>query len=66
MLTVEKFLGNFDREDSRIKTLRVNELLHLELVKLSNGQTRRVILAKALLSKPQLLLLDNSLRRVGQ
>jgi molybdate transport system ATP-binding protein len=28
-------------------------------VKLSNGQTRRVILAKALLSRPQLLLLDN-------
>lgn len=57
--TVEKFLGNFDPQDLHMKTLRVNELRYLELVKLSNGQTRRVILAKALLSRPQLLLLDN-------
>jgi molybdate transport system ATP-binding protein len=57
--TVSRYLGTYDFTDARIKALRINELLHLELVKLSNGQTRRVILAKALLSQPALLLLDN-------
>jgi molybdate transport system ATP-binding protein len=57
--TVSRYLGHYDLADARIKALRIHELLHLELVKLSNGQTRRVILAKALLSQTALLLLDN-------
>jgi molybdate transport system ATP-binding protein len=57
--TVGRYLGHFDLNDARINALRIEELLHLELIKLSNGQTRRVILAKALLSQPTLLLLDN-------
>jgi molybdate transport system ATP-binding protein len=57
--TVGQYLGTFNRSDARILALRIDELFHLELVKLSNGQTRRVILAKALLSQPTLLLLDN-------
>jgi molybdate transport system ATP-binding protein len=57
--TVRSFLGNFDREDQRIRALHISELFDLELIKLSNGQTRKVILARALLSRPALLLLDN-------
>ena len=39
--------------------LKINDLLDLELNKLSNGQTRKMYIAKALLRQPQLLILDN-------
>ncbi|KAI0351983.1 P-loop containing nucleoside triphosphate hydrolase protein [Trametes cingulata] len=38
--------------------LRLDDLLDLPLVALSNGQTRRARIAKALLEEPRLLLLD--------
>lgn len=37
----------------------MKEVLPLEIIKLSNGQKRKLLLAKALLKKPKLLLLDN-------
>ncbi|CAL1521635.1 ATP-binding cassette domain-containing protein [Chitinophaga sp. MM2321] len=39
--------------------LRIAPLLEKRLIKLSNGETRRVMIAKALLQQPQLLMLDN-------
>ena len=39
--------------------LRIKYLLDRKLTSLSNGETRRTLLAKSLLSKPQVLLLDN-------
>lgn len=39
--------------------LDIAYLLDRRVVKLSNGETKRVLIAKALLSKPALLLLDN-------
>ncbi len=39
--------------------LRVGSLLDREVVKLSNGETKRVLITKALLQAPRLLLLDN-------
>jgi ABC-type molybdenum transport system ATPase subunit/photorepair protein PhrA len=41
--------------------LKLTELLDLPLVALSNGQTRRARILKALLAQPQLLLLDEPL-----
>ncbi|EED16944.1 ABC transporter, putative, partial [Talaromyces stipitatus ATCC 10500] len=41
-----------------IKDFRLQELLALPMSSLSNGQTRRTRIAKALLSTPELLLLD--------
>ncbi|EEA21484.1 hypothetical protein TMatcc_009105 [Talaromyces marneffei ATCC 18224] len=41
-----------------IKDFRLQELLELPVSSLSNGQTRRTRIAKALLSSPELLLLD--------
>ncbi|KAJ0415200.1 P-loop containing nucleoside triphosphate hydrolase protein [Aspergillus carlsbadensis] len=42
-----------------IKDLRLEALLDMPVANLSNGQTRRTRIAKALLSKPELLLLDD-------
>jgi molybdate transport system ATP-binding protein len=39
--------------------LRIGPLLDREVVKLSNGETKRVLITKALLQSPRLLLLDN-------
>ena len=41
------------------KLFKVEHLLERAITSLSNGETRRTLLAKALLKKPQLLLLDN-------
>ncbi|THH14498.1 hypothetical protein EW146_g5833 [Bondarzewia mesenterica] len=44
-----------------VKNLGLQELLDLPLIALSNGQTRRARIVKALLKKPQVLLLDEPL-----
>ncbi len=41
-----------------IHDLDLEELLHMPVGNLSNGQTRRAKIAKALLDKPEVLLLD--------
>ena len=55
--TVREFLNTSD--ESILNLLKINDLLDLELNKLSNGQTRKMYLAKALLRQPELLILDN-------
>lgn len=57
--TVRQHLGNQDFSAPHFRLLKISELLDVELIKLSNGQTRRVILAKTLSMHPKLLLLDN-------
>jgi molybdate transport system ATP-binding protein len=57
--TVRQHLGNQDFTAPYLQLLKIHELLDVELIKLSNGQTRRVLLAKALSASPALLLLDN-------
>lgn len=44
--------------------LNVNHLLPLSFLKLSNGQTRRARIAKALLDNPKMLILDEPLSKV--
>ncbi len=55
--TVRDFLKTSD--ETIFNLLKINNLLDLNLNKLSNGQTRKMYLAKALLRRPQLLILDN-------
>jgi molybdate transport system ATP-binding protein len=66
IITAKEFLYQslFQQIDSKqlekITTLLdLAEVLSLEMIKLSNGQKRKLLIAKALLKKPQLLLLDN-------
>ncbi|WP_114781410.1 ATP-binding cassette domain-containing protein [Botryobacter ruber] len=49
--TLEKVIARFNLTDLR----------HKHLIKLSNGETKRVLLAAALLKNPRLLLMDNPL-----
>ncbi|PSL49839.1 molybdate transport system ATP-binding protein [Chitinophaga niastensis] len=42
-----------------VSPLRIAPLMEKRLIKLSNGETRRVMIARALLQRPQLLMLDN-------
>jgi ABC-type Mn2+/Zn2+ transport system ATPase subunit len=46
-----------------VDKLELGELLDLPLVALSNGQTRRARIIKAIISKPELLLLDEPLSK---
>lgn len=42
-----------------LQPLRITPLMEKRLIKLSNGETRRVMIARALMQRPQLLMLDN-------
>lgn len=42
-----------------VQPLRITPLMEKRLIKLSNGETRRIMIAHALLQQPQLLMLDN-------
>lgn len=42
-----------------VNTLQLNQLMEKTLIQLSNGETRRLMIAKALLEQPLILLMDN-------
>lgn len=61
-LTLDQFLHAFTSNENEIRAvslrLGVDHLRSLSLIKLSNGQTRRARIARALLSHPEWLILD--------
>jgi molybdate transport system ATP-binding protein len=67
--TVEKYLSSINLYDSSsfwtfervTERMRLTHLLDKQLIKLSNGETKRLLLAAALIKNPLLLLLDNPL-----
>lgn len=69
-LTVEEYLGSikhYSEMPGYWDLARVMKILHLEvlktkqLIKLSNGETKRLLIAAALIKNPVILLLDNPL-----
>jgi molybdate transport system ATP-binding protein len=60
IITVREYLGwNTDETLLELEALDIRRLLDMEIIKLSNGQFKKMLIAKALLKKPRLLLLDN-------
>lgn len=69
-MTVEHFLASVEAHADRdhywtmnkvINRLRLTDLYHKQLIKLSNGETKRLRIAAALVRNPELLLLDQPL-----
>jgi molybdate transport system ATP-binding protein len=58
-ITVEQFLGGSEISQEIFDMFGLSELLNRQFIKLSNGQTRKVRLAKSLYYHPSLLILDD-------
>lgn len=66
-LTLQQYLNDDEKNNENIqrvaKQLNIEHLLNLSFVKLSNGQTRRARIARALLRNPSMLVLDEPLSK---
>jgi molybdate transport system ATP-binding protein len=60
IITVRNFLKlDADNNLPELEAFDIKRLLDMEIIKLSNGQFKKMLITKALMNKPHLLLLDN-------
>jgi molybdate transport system ATP-binding protein len=60
IVTVRNFLKlNATDDIPELEAFDIKRLLDMEIIKLSNGQFKKMLITKALMKKPRLLLLDN-------
>jgi molybdate transport system ATP-binding protein len=66
-LTVQQHLGSISGNDGIwnikkvISTFHLEQLLHEQIIKLSNGETKRLLIASALIKNPEIITLDHPL-----
>ncbi|TWI96316.1 molybdate transport system ATP-binding protein [Mucilaginibacter frigoritolerans] len=60
-ITILPHFSNYWDMDKVIMLLNLNPLLTKQIIKLSNGETKRLMIASALLKNPAILLLDSPL-----
>ncbi len=70
-ITVERFMGLTDRVDRQdcaaaLEAAGVPDLLKRQMSQLSGGQFQRVLLARALINRPDVLLLDEATQGLDQ
>ena len=66
-LTVDRFLRlTQNKFKNTLKIVNVEDILNLQISNLSSGQMQRVLLASAILNRPDVLLLDEATRGLDQ
>ena len=66
-LTVDRFLRlTQNKFKNTLKIVNVEDILNLQISNLSGGQMQRVLLASAILNRPDVLLLDEATRGLDQ
>ncbi len=59
-LTNHGYQGQSEHHQNLLHQMAIDRLLDLDLIKLSSGQTRRLLLCGAMMSVPEILILDNA------
>ena len=66
-LTVDRFLRlTQNKFKNTLKIVNIEDILNLQISNLSGGQMQRVLLASAILNRPDVLLLDEATRGLDQ
>ena len=66
-LTVDRFLRlTQNKFKNTLKIVNIEDILNLQMSNLSGGQMQRVLLASAILNRPDVLLLDEATRGLDQ
>ena len=66
-LTVDRFLRlTQNKFKNTLKIVNIEDILNLQISNLSSGQMQRVLLASAILNRPDVLLLDEATRGLDQ
>jgi len=57
-LSVDEKIYN-DRREKAVRLLKINHLMNRRLIQLSNGEMRKVLMARAIMQQPKLIVIDD-------